>query len=101
MDSTLEQEHPKFIQLSQYCNDLVRRFDFENVLAAARIRKQFDSVTQTWENIVTCLEEQSNAVSFDEFLDPAYQKFFLVAQGPKRFREINKREGKHEIVVSI
>jgi N-acetylmuramic acid 6-phosphate (MurNAc-6-P) etherase len=64
MDATLEKEHPKFMELSQLCNDLVRRFDSENMPAAAKIRKQFDSVTQNWENIVTRLEEQSQMVSF-------------------------------------
>lgn len=63
MDKTLEQEHPKFLELSKLCNDLVQRFDSENMPAAARIRKQFDSVTQNWENIVTRLEEQSQMAS--------------------------------------
>jgi N-acetylmuramic acid 6-phosphate (MurNAc-6-P) etherase len=62
MDSTLEKEHPKFMELSQLCNNLVQRFDSENMAAAARIRKQFDSITQQWENIVTRLEEQSQMV---------------------------------------
>jgi hypothetical protein len=63
MDATLEKEHSKFMELSQLCNDLVRRFDSENMPAAARIRKQFDALSQNWENIVTRLEEQSQMVS--------------------------------------
>lgn len=64
MDEILGKEHSKFMELSKLCNDLVQRFDSENMPAAARIRKQFDSLSQNWENIVTRLEEHSQMVSF-------------------------------------
>ncbi|KAI6203011.1 Discontinuous actin hexagon [Aphelenchoides besseyi] len=48
MDAVLESEHPSFVQLSQFCNELVRRFDGENKVVAEKIRKELDAITQSW-----------------------------------------------------
>ncbi|KAI6226090.1 Discontinuous actin hexagon [Aphelenchoides besseyi] len=63
MDAVLESEHPSFVQLSQFCNELVRRFDGENKVVAEKIRKELDAITQSWENIVSRLEEQSQTLA--------------------------------------
>uniref|UniRef100_A0A915DTR3 Dystrophin n=1 Tax=Ditylenchus dipsaci TaxID=166011 RepID=A0A915DTR3_9BILA len=60
MESSLESEHSSFVQLSQLCSELVQRYEQNKSGAAAnKIRLQLDTITQTWDNIVTRLEEHS------------------------------------------
>ncbi|KAI1731516.1 calponin homology (CH) domain-containing protein [Ditylenchus destructor] len=60
MESALESEHHSFVQLSQLCSELVLRYEQSKSTASAeRIRKNLDTITETWDNIVTRLEEHS------------------------------------------
>jgi len=67
MEKALESEHSSFVQLSQFCSELVERFQHDRfntgeVPVAEKLRSQLDDVTQTWDSIIGRLEEHSRAV---------------------------------------
>lgn len=60
IESLLESEHSSFVKLSQFCSELVQRFEQgKNLIMADKIRVKLDTITETWDNIVSRLEEHS------------------------------------------
>ncbi len=62
LENDLEAEHGRFVALSQLSCDAVARFDAVDGAVANRLRRQLDSVTQRWDNIVTRIEELTQTV---------------------------------------
>lgn len=64
IESVLEMEHSSFVKLSQFCSELVQRFEQgKNLIMADKIRVKLDTITETWDNIVSQLEEHSQMLS--------------------------------------
>uniref|UniRef100_A0A1I7SAC8 Dystrophin n=1 Tax=Bursaphelenchus xylophilus TaxID=6326 RepID=A0A1I7SAC8_BURXY len=63
MDEALQKEHPSFVELSRLSTELRNRYKLENQEFTEKIIKDFDSVTQRWENIVSRLEEHSQMLN--------------------------------------
>ncbi|CAD5206423.1 unnamed protein product [Bursaphelenchus okinawaensis] len=59
MDEALQGEHSAFVELSRLSTELRNRYRTENQEFTVKISKDFDVVTQRWENIVSRLEEHS------------------------------------------
>ncbi len=68
IEKSLESEHSSFVQLSQFCSELVERFQHDcakegETSVAERLRSQLDEVTRTWDEIISRLEQHTQAVS--------------------------------------
>uniref|UniRef100_A0A913HW11 Calponin-homology (CH) domain-containing protein n=1 Tax=Strongyloides stercoralis TaxID=6248 RepID=A0A913HW11_STRER len=62
IETDLEEEHSNFVKLSQLCMELVSKYDKTNISEANKIKKDLDLITSRWDNIVTRLEEYSQAL---------------------------------------
>lgn len=67
IELALETEHSSFVKLSQFCSELVQRFEQgKNLIMANKIRKRLDKITEIWDNIVFRLEEHSQMLVNNE-----------------------------------
>lgn len=63
LEAALEAGHADFVALSQLAVDLVAKLDASNGGAANQIRRQIDTTTQRWDNIVSRIDQHSQMVS--------------------------------------
>ncbi|VDK43703.1 unnamed protein product [Anisakis simplex] len=84
LESTLEAGHSDFISLSQLAVDLVAKLDASNGAAANHVRREVDTITQRWDNIVTRIDQQSQ---------------MLVKSGKAEVRQLQREpnEGDHQM----
>uniref|UniRef100_A0A915ACG1 Dystrophin n=1 Tax=Parascaris univalens TaxID=6257 RepID=A0A915ACG1_PARUN len=59
VEAALEAGHADFVALSQLAVDLVAKLDASNGAAANQIRRQIDTTTQRWDNIVSRIDQHS------------------------------------------
>jgi hypothetical protein len=51
------------VRLSRICTELASKFERgKNLVASERVHEKLDSITRTWDQIVTRLEEHSETV---------------------------------------
>lgn len=67
MENELENEHPRFVRLSQLSSLVAARLDTDNCQAANDVRHTLESITQQWDNLVMRMEEHSQMVCVHEF----------------------------------
>ncbi|VDO20139.1 unnamed protein product [Brugia timori] len=58
-ESALQQGHPDFVHLSQLAVELIDKLDSTNGTDTNQIRRQIETVTQRWDNIVARIDDHS------------------------------------------
>ncbi|EJW75336.1 hypothetical protein WUBG_13751, partial [Wuchereria bancrofti] len=83
-ESALQQGHPDFVHLSQLAVELIDKLDSTNGTDTNQIRRQIETVTQRWDNIVARIDDHSR---------------MLVRSGKAEARQL-RPDGKEEDYIS-